>query len=119
MDESPAYRLEHLVAEIGWLRKLARSLVADASSADDVAQDALVPAASRPIRRIVRCGRGWLASHATSLGCGGELWRGGRRARHAARRTTRRLGRTSWWSASREPGATVVKIAVRASTISG
>ncbi len=35
MDDAAADRLEQLVAETGWLRRLARSLVADASTAHD------------------------------------------------------------------------------------
>jgi RNA polymerase sigma-70 factor (ECF subfamily) len=38
---------EQLMAEMGWVRRLARALVKDAAAADDVAQDAWVVAAER------------------------------------------------------------------------
>jgi RNA polymerase sigma-70 factor (ECF subfamily) len=51
-----AARLDQLVAEIGWVRRLARALVHDAATADDVAQDAWIQASEgvpddgRPLR---------------------------------------------------------------------
>jgi len=59
-----AARLDELLAEIGWVRRLARALVRDAAVADDVAQDAWLlaiqhpPTDARPLRpwlhRVVR-----------------------------------------------------------------
>ncbi|MBC7974226.1 MAG: hypothetical protein H7138_04520, partial [Myxococcales bacterium] len=40
--------LDQLAAESGWLRRLARSLVNDPASADDLVQDAYVLAAEHP-----------------------------------------------------------------------
>lgn len=51
-----AARLDELMDEIGWVRRLARALVKDAAVADDVAQDAWLlamrhpPADARPLR---------------------------------------------------------------------
>ncbi|MEO8845568.1 MAG: sigma-70 family RNA polymerase sigma factor, partial [Kofleriaceae bacterium] len=66
MDESTASRLEQLVGETGWLRKLALSLVRDPAAADDVLHDTLLvaaehgPPADRPLRP-------WLARVATNI----------------------------------------------------
>ena len=55
-----AARLDELMAEIGWVRRVALALVKDAAAADDVAQDAWLlamrhpPAAPRPLRPWLR-----------------------------------------------------------------
>ncbi len=48
METHPADRLEQLAAEAVWLRRLARSLVADQAAADDLVQDTYIAAAVRP-----------------------------------------------------------------------
>lgn len=47
MATSPA-DLERLIADDGFVRKLARSLIRDESAADDVAQTAWIAALTRP-----------------------------------------------------------------------
>ncbi|HET9987139.1 MAG TPA: sigma-70 family RNA polymerase sigma factor, partial [Kofleriaceae bacterium] len=92
MDESAAYRLEQLVAETSWLRRLARSLVADAGSADDVTHDTLLAAAqhSLPDDRPLRP---WLARVARNVAR--------MRGRSAARRATREARSASDETATR------------------
>jgi RNA polymerase sigma-70 factor (ECF subfamily) len=60
---------EALLAEAGWVRRIARSLVADSSSADDLAQEALRVALEHPPARIPSrpALRGWLARVIHSL----------------------------------------------------
>lgn len=48
MERLPAARLEQLAAEAVWLRRLARSLVADQATADDIVQDAYLAATVKP-----------------------------------------------------------------------
>ncbi|MEO8700633.1 MAG: sigma-70 family RNA polymerase sigma factor [Kofleriaceae bacterium] len=48
METDTADRLEQLVAETGWLRRLALSLVKDQAAADDLVQDAYLVMAERP-----------------------------------------------------------------------
>jgi RNA polymerase sigma factor (sigma-70 family) len=62
MDRAPrVFDQEVLLSEIGWVRRLARSLVADAHLADDLAQDACL-AALQASPRTDRPIRGWLAT---------------------------------------------------------
>ncbi len=55
-----AMRLDELVSELGWIRRVARALVDDGATADDVAQDAWLaaraqpPAAAGPVRPWLR-----------------------------------------------------------------
>jgi RNA polymerase sigma factor (sigma-70 family) len=55
-----AARLDELMAEIGWVRRLARALINDVAAADDIAQDAWVlairhpPTDARPLRPWLR-----------------------------------------------------------------
>src|SRR4051812_41245052 len=58
-DASDVPSIERLLADGAWLRGLARSVVADPSLADDVAQDAFVVAMTKPPRHAGAL-RGWL-----------------------------------------------------------
>jgi RNA polymerase sigma factor (sigma-70 family) len=61
-----ADRLEQLVAETGWLRRLALSLVHDQAAAEDIAHDTLLIAAERPPPED-RPLRPWLARVALNI----------------------------------------------------
>jgi hypothetical protein len=50
--------IDTLLAEDGWIRRMAQSLVADADAADDPAQDAWLAALARP--RAARASRPWI-----------------------------------------------------------
>lgn len=52
--------LEHLLKDTGWLRALARSLIADAAQADDLVQQTLLEAVKRPPAHPEAAGS-WLA----------------------------------------------------------
>jgi len=54
-----AARLDALMAEMGWVRRLARALVKDAAVANDVAQDAWLLAMQHPVADV-RPRRPWL-----------------------------------------------------------
>lgn len=56
--------LPMLLAHAGWLRRFARALVADAATAEDLAQDTMLSALRRP---AANRGRGWLATVARNL----------------------------------------------------
>jgi RNA polymerase sigma factor (sigma-70 family) len=71
---------EDLVAHAGFVRAVARRIVADAAGADDVAQDTFVAALERPPRRPSNL-RGWLGAVVRNV------------ARFAARGERRRRGR--------------------------
>ena len=58
--------IEALLAHQDWVRALARSLVADPSRADDVAQQTMLEAMTSPPRDLSRP-RGWLARVATTV----------------------------------------------------
>jgi RNA polymerase sigma-70 factor (ECF subfamily) len=60
MSNGEAPMLERLLAQEGWLRRLARALVADASIADDVAQETWARVLERP-PQSVEVPRAWLA----------------------------------------------------------
>jgi RNA polymerase sigma-70 factor (ECF subfamily) len=66
MDEGTTARIDPLLRQRAWLRRLAASLVVDAAHADDVAQQALVAALEKP---PVAGGapRAWLATVARNL----------------------------------------------------
>ncbi|HKB15275.1 MAG TPA: sigma-70 family RNA polymerase sigma factor [Planctomycetota bacterium] len=67
MDRAPrVFDHEVLLSEVGWVRRLARSLVADAHLADDLAQDACL-AALEASPRTDRPIRGWLATVVRNL----------------------------------------------------
>ncbi|MGH7150064.1 MAG: RNA polymerase sigma factor, partial [Planctomycetota bacterium] len=81
MDRTPrVFDQEALLSEVGWVRSLARSLVADAHLADDLAQDACL-AALEASPRTDRPIRGWLATVLRNL------------VRQSKRREARRRGR--------------------------
>ncbi len=60
MSNGEAPMIERLLAQEGWLRRLARALVADASLADDVAQETWARVLERP-PQSVESPRAWLA----------------------------------------------------------
>jgi len=61
MDEDlDAYDPERLLGEAGWMRSLARTLVADEASAEDIVQDTLLAAVERPPAERGHIGA-WLA----------------------------------------------------------
>jgi RNA polymerase sigma-70 factor (ECF subfamily) len=60
MSNGEVPMLERLLAQEGWLRRLARALVADASLADDVAQETWARVLERP-PQSVEAPRAWLA----------------------------------------------------------
>ena len=64
---SPSTHLcpEDLLTHLEWARSLARKLVLDASSADDVVQESFVSALRTPPQSLGRCGPGSLESWAT------------------------------------------------------
>ncbi|MCI0587806.1 MAG: sigma-70 family RNA polymerase sigma factor, partial [Planctomycetes bacterium] len=67
MSRAPrVFDQEVLLSEVGWVRRLARSLVADAHLADDLAQDACL-AALEASPRTDRPIRGWLATVVRNL----------------------------------------------------
>ena len=81
MSRAPrVFDQEVLLSEVGWVRSLARSLVADAHLADDLAQDACL-AALEASPRTDRPIRGWLATVVRNL------------LRQARRREARRRAR--------------------------
>src|SRR6185295_15021437 len=59
-ESIPAPEHELLIADLRWIRRVARQLAADAHQADDLAQDACVLALSRG-PNDPRSLRGWLA----------------------------------------------------------
>jgi RNA polymerase sigma factor (sigma-70 family) len=68
MEHSPPFSDERLVAELGWVRALARQLVSDAGLAEDVVQETWLLARERPPHtRAVRGLRRWLARVARSV----------------------------------------------------
>jgi RNA polymerase sigma factor (sigma-70 family) len=69
MEESPrSVRSDELLAQMGWVRALARGLLSDPGLADDVAQDAWILATERPPREREGSGlKSWLASVARTL----------------------------------------------------
>jgi RNA polymerase sigma-70 factor (ECF subfamily) len=68
MERSVAIREEELLAQMGWVSALARSLLSDEGLADDVAQDAWVVATERPPRARQGAGlKAWLASLTRTL----------------------------------------------------
>jgi RNA polymerase sigma-70 factor (ECF subfamily) len=82
MEHSGAIREEELLAQMGWVRALARSLLSDPSIAEDVAQDTWVAATERPPRARDGAGlKAWLASVTRTL------------ARQSVRSTNRRTAR--------------------------
>src|SRR5262245_15493884 len=89
-DSSSLRPADDLLAQVGWIREVARGMVADASRADDLAQDACVVALETP-PRDPRSIRSWLHSVLRNLrrqGGRGELRR---RAREAAAARAERL----------------------------
>src|SRR5437868_4439992 len=56
----PPVRADDLLAQAGWVHRLARALVRDPELAHDVAQDTLLAAMERPPGREVFDLRGWL-----------------------------------------------------------
>ncbi|MEQ1894998.1 MAG: sigma-70 family RNA polymerase sigma factor, partial [Planctomycetota bacterium] len=68
MEHSPPFTDERLLAELKWVRALARQLVSDAGLAEDVVQETWLLARQRPPRtRAVRGLRRWLARVARSV----------------------------------------------------
>ncbi len=92
--------LEELLAHSGWVRALARSLVADGSSADDVEQQVWLTAMERPPRHS-RNLKAWLSSVVRSVV--GQ----GHRERERRQRYDRRMQADATTSASAGAGATV------------
>lgn len=66
MSEPTAVRPEDLLAELGWVRQLARRLVRDADQADDLLQDTCVAALENAPRDRTRL-RAWLGRIARNL----------------------------------------------------
>jgi RNA polymerase sigma-70 factor (ECF subfamily) len=66
MEHTPPFDAERLLAHRDWIRALARTLVSDASRADDLAQEAWIAAHARP-PRDVRNLRAWLAEVVRNL----------------------------------------------------
>src|SRR6185295_16766654 len=83
-ESIPAPEHELLIADLLWIRRVARQLAADAHQADDLAQDACVVALSRG-PSDPRSLRGWLARVMQNL-----VRQGGRGERR--RRARRTLG---------------------------
>lgn len=84
-ESIPASESESLIAHLGWIRQVARHLVADADRADDLAQEACVVALAHGPRDS-RSLRGWLTAVMHNLvrqGSRGERRRGEREARAA------------------------------------
>lgn len=80
--QSPSIDPDELLAELVWVRELARALVRDPATADDLVQDTWLAATTRPPREIGSAGlRGWLATVVRNL------------ARREARSSARRLRR--------------------------
>ncbi|NOT30628.1 MAG: RNA polymerase subunit sigma-24, partial [Planctomycetes bacterium] len=68
MEHSTSFSDERLLAELEWVRALARQLVNDAGLAEDVVQETWILAHERPPRtRAVRGLRRWLARVARSV----------------------------------------------------
>jgi RNA polymerase sigma-70 factor (ECF subfamily) len=68
MGHSPPFSDERLIAELGWVRALARQLVKDTGLAEDVVQETWLLARERPPRTTaVRGLRRWLARVARSV----------------------------------------------------
>src|SRR6188768_3466990 len=65
MDEGTTARIDPLLRQRAWLRRLAASLVVDAARADDVAQQALIVALEKP--PAAGTSRAWLATVARNL----------------------------------------------------
>lgn len=85
-DDGLDPRLASLLEHADWARRLAGRLVADAARADDVAQSALLAAASSPPRETTNL-RGWLSEvvRNAARGIGREESRRSRREVEAAR----------------------------------
>jgi RNA polymerase sigma-70 factor (ECF subfamily) len=66
MDHHPTLDADALLAHRDWIRALARTLVSDASRADDLAQETWLEASTRP-PRDARNVRSWLARVARNL----------------------------------------------------
>ena len=80
MTLNPPFDAEELLAEVGWVRALARQVAGDAHAADDLAQDALL-VALRGAPDRPRSLRSWLGAVVRNLG---------RTARRGERRRARR-----------------------------
>jgi RNA polymerase sigma factor (sigma-70 family) len=65
MDDGTTARIDPLLRQRAWLRRLAASLVVDAARADDVAQQALIVALEKP--PAAGASRAWLATVARNL----------------------------------------------------
>jgi RNA polymerase sigma-70 factor (ECF subfamily) len=65
MDEGTTARIDPLLRQRAWLRRLAASLVVDAARADDVTQQALIVALEKP--PAAGASRAWLATVARNL----------------------------------------------------
>ncbi|MHC4831654.1 MAG: sigma-70 family RNA polymerase sigma factor, partial [Planctomycetota bacterium] len=93
---------EQLLAQMGWIRGLAKGLVADPSLADDIAQEAWLAAQTAPPTRLEGEGslRAWLTTVVRNL------------ARKAGRSSARRSGREAQ-SARPEATESTVDVVVR------
>ncbi|MEM7310328.1 MAG: RNA polymerase sigma factor, partial [Planctomycetota bacterium] len=80
---NPNLTSELLAEHVGWMRALARRLVADEHAADDVVQDAMVRALERPPHEQGRL-RGWLSTVVRNLSSEGHRSGDNRAAREAA-----------------------------------
>src|SRR5262245_9947702 len=81
--ESSSSRVDLLLAQGAWVRRLARGLLQDPDAAEDLSQETLVagwrhqPSVDRPVR-------GWLARVARNLARNRAIQDGARKAREAA-----------------------------------
>ncbi|TAH36765.1 MAG: sigma-70 family RNA polymerase sigma factor [Planctomycetota bacterium] len=85
MSSTPSTELEHLLRHAAWVRALARGLVADEATADDLVQETWVAALRRPPRSS-EAAAGWLARVARNAAAAlhrGEAHRRARQARAA------------------------------------
>lgn len=64
-SDRPALRPEDLLSDLGWLRRLASSLIHDVDAADDVVQETLIAATTQPAPS--GSVRAWLAAIVRNL----------------------------------------------------
>src|SRR5262245_66221072 len=86
-----SFSAEDLLAEAGFLGRLARGLVGDEHDAADLAQETMLAALGRPPRTVGSL-RGWLATVAANLARNARRGEGARARREQAAARPERLG---------------------------